>query len=180
MARAVFDRAAGCGWRQWSPSCWRSARFRVWLLRGARRMTRKTCLGGGLSLSTPLLQTETLALGAGAKGSASSGVAGGSVASLSQDAEAYSADPVPVNTIGDTYGTSGAAQFLTNSFGTVVDRDAFTFVGPYQFNIAGNTVVRGKTMHWLAMFCMVTRMLKRPWDIPSPALSDMIRQQGSM
>lgn len=143
-------------------------------------MTRKTCLGGGLSLSTPLLQTETLALGAGAKGSASSGVAGGSVASLSQDAEAYSADPVPVNTIGDTYGTSGAAQFLTNSFGTVVDRDAFTFVGPYQFNIAGNTVVRGKTMHWLAMFCMVTRMLKRPWDIPSPALSDMIRQQGSM
>lgn len=107
-------------------------------------MTRKTCLGGGLSLSTPLLQTETLALGAGAKGSASSGVAGGSVASLSQDAEAYSADPVPVNTIGDTYGTSGAAQFLTNSFGTVVDRDAFTFVGPYQFNIAGNTVVRGK------------------------------------
>lgn len=107
-------------------------------------MTRKMCLGGGLSLSTPLWQTETLALGASAKGSASSGVAGGSVASLSQDAEAYSADPVPVNTIGDTYGTSGTAQFALNTIGANDGVDAFTFVGPYRFNITGNTVTRGK------------------------------------
>lgn len=105
----------------------------------------KRAWGGGLSLNAPLWSAESSALAesAGERASSEAGASPGA-ALFSHDAVAFSANPVPINTIGDTYGTSGSATFALNTIGAHDGIDSFTFVGPYRFNITGNTVTRGK------------------------------------